>query len=68
LWWLAQTQQALQAALAGHFQALRGGDPAAFRSLLGLCAASGFLHAPGPGHGKALVAGGTPGTRATALR
>lgn len=67
-WWALQQQRAFQAALAGAIQALRAGEPAALASLLGLCAAYGFLHAVGPGHGKLLVAGAAVGTRATALR
>lgn len=67
-WWLAQKQHALQTLLAAHIQALQGGEPRAFWSLIWLCAAYGFLHAAGPGHGKALVAGGAFATTATARR
>jgi ABC-type nickel/cobalt efflux system permease component RcnA len=66
--WLAGQQQALQAALAGRIQALRAGEPAALWSLVALCGGYGFLHALGPGHGKALIAGAAVGTRATPLR
>jgi ABC-type nickel/cobalt efflux system permease component RcnA len=65
-WWVAQAQHRLQDALAGHLQALRAGSPAAFWSLIGLCAAYGFVHALGPGHGKLLVA--AVGSRVTAAR
>lgn len=67
-WWALRQQQAAQAMLAARIQALRAGDPAAFWSLVGLCAGYGFLHALGPGHGKALIAGAAVGTRATARR
>ena len=67
-WWARHQQQAVQALLAARIQALRTGDPAAFWSLIGLCAGYGFLHALGPGHGKALIAAAAAGTRATARR
>ncbi len=67
-WWVAARQRALQDALAGEISALRGGRDAALWGLLALCAAYGFLHALGPGHGKALIAGAAVGTRATARR
>jgi ABC-type nickel/cobalt efflux system permease component RcnA len=66
--WLADQQHALQSTLAAHIRALRAGEPAAFWSLVALCGGYGFLHALGPGHGKALIAGAAVGTRATALR
>ncbi len=53
--WLLSMQAAFQADLA---QALRGvsrGQGAAFWALMGLCLSYGFLHALGPGHGKALL-------------
>lgn len=67
-WWAVAQQRDLQAALAGAITALRDGEPAALWTLLGACAAYGFLHAVGPGHGKALVAGAALGGRATARR
>lgn len=67
-WWARQQQQALQDALAARILALRAGEGAAFWSLVGICGAYGFLHALGPGHGKALIAGAAVGTRATARR
>jgi nickel/cobalt exporter len=67
-WWAFQQQRALQGLLAGELTALRGGERAALWGLIGLCAAYGFLHAVGPGHGKALVAGAAAATRATARR
>jgi ABC-type nickel/cobalt efflux system permease component RcnA len=67
-WWVVQQQHAVQSALAGRIQALRAGEPAALWSLIALCAGYGFLHALGPGHGKALVAGAAVGTGATARR
>jgi ABC-type nickel/cobalt efflux system permease component RcnA len=67
-WWAAQWQHDLQDALAGRIQEIRAGHAAAFWTLLGLCAAYGFLHAVGPGHGKLLVSGAAVGSRATGLR
>jgi ABC-type nickel/cobalt efflux system permease component RcnA len=67
-WWAATQQRELQATLGGHVQAMRAGQSAAFWSLIGLCAAYGFLHAVGPGHGKVLVTGAAIGTRVSALR
>jgi ABC-type nickel/cobalt efflux system permease component RcnA len=67
-WWALQQQRELQAALGTHVQAMRAGQSAAFWSLIGLCAAYGFLHAVGPGHGKVLVTGAAIGTRVSALR
>jgi ABC-type nickel/cobalt efflux system permease component RcnA len=67
-WWAAEQQRAVQGALAGRVQALRAGEGAAFWSLVALAAGYGFLHALGPGHGKALVAGAAAGTRVSATR
>lgn len=67
-WWLQGQQRALQSALAGAISALRADAPAAVWSLVALCGVYGFLHALGPGHGKALIAGAAVGTRATARR
>lgn len=66
--WAAGQQSTLQSALAGDLQALRRGTPAAFWSLILLSFSYGFLHALGPGHGKALIAGAAVGSRATAAR
>lgn len=67
-WWLAGRQRALQDALAGDLAALRAGQGAAIWGIIALCAAYGFLHAVGPGHGKAVIAGAAIGTRTTARR
>ncbi len=67
-WWATTQQRELQATLGTHVQAMRAGQSAAFWSLIGLCAAYGFLHAVGPGHGKVLVTGAAIGTRVSALR
>jgi nickel/cobalt exporter len=67
-WRVAAAQRAAQDALAGELAALRDGDAAARWGLLALCFGYGFLHAVGPGHGKALVAAATLGGRATAAR
>lgn len=67
-WWVAAQQRALQDLLGGQVAALRAGEAGAVWGLVALCGAYGFLHAMGPGHGKALVAGAAVGTRATARR
>lgn len=67
-WWAADRQRALHGALAADLTALREGESTALWGLMALCAAYGFLHALGPGHGKALIAGAAIGTRANARR
>lgn len=58
--WLARNAIALQReaqnALAGAIRALRAGQPGAVTGFLAVCFTHGFLHALGPGHGKAVIA------------
>lgn len=48
-------QRDYQNALARALRALRSGEAGASTTFLGICFAYGFLHAIGPGHGKALL-------------
>lgn len=48
-------QRDYQNALARSLRALRGGEAGAVTAFLGICFTYGFLHALGPGHGKALI-------------
>lgn len=58
--WLAghaiALQREAQNALGAALRALRAGQPGAVTAFLGLCFTHGFLHALGPGHGKAVMA------------
>lgn len=54
--WLLAQQAAFQSGLAQSLRGVHGGQGAAFWGLMGLCLAYGFIHAAGPGHGKALLA------------
>lgn len=67
-WWAQGQQRALQSALGGALARLRAAEPGALWGLIAICAAYGFLHALGPGHGKLLIAGAAAATRATGRR
>ncbi len=50
-----EAQREFQDALGGTLRGIRAGRPGAILPFLGLCFGYGFLHAVGPGHGKAVL-------------
>lgn len=66
--WLLEQQRAFQTGLAVELRGLATGQVAAVWGLIGLCLAYGFLHAAGPGHGKAVLAAYATARRSSALR
>jgi nickel/cobalt transporter (NicO) family protein len=53
--WLLAMQAQFQNDMARQLRGVHAGQSAAFWALMAICASYGFLHAAGPGHGKALV-------------
>lgn len=61
-------QRGFQNQMAEAVRALRTGDPGAFFALLFAAASYGFVHAVGPGHGKALIGGVGLGSSVSSAR
>jgi ABC-type nickel/cobalt efflux system permease component RcnA len=66
--WLLEQQRAFQSTLALELRGLATGQTAAIWGLMAACLAYGFLHAAGPGHGKAVLAAWAAARPASARR
>ncbi len=66
--WLLALQAEFQTDMARHLRGVHAGQSAAFWALMGVCASYGFLHAAGPGHGKALLGAYGVARRVSAAR
>ena len=61
-------QAQFQTDMARQLRGVHAGQSAAFWGLMGLCFGYGFLHAAGPGHGKALLGAYSVARRVTAAK
>jgi nickel/cobalt transporter (NicO) family protein len=66
--WLLALQAQFQTEMAQHLRGVHAGQSAAFWGLMAVCASYGFLHAAGPGHGKALLGAYGMARRVSALK
>jgi nickel/cobalt transporter (NicO) family protein len=66
--WLLAWQAEFQTALARDLRGVHAGQAAAFWALMATCVTYGFVHAAGPGHGKALLGAYGVARRVGALR
>ncbi|WP_209425298.1 hypothetical protein [Pararhodobacter sp. SW119] len=66
--WLLSVQAGFQTEMAQELRGIRAGQSAAFWGLMLVCLSYGFLHAAGPGHGKALLGAYGVARRVSALK
>ena len=66
--WLLALQAEFQTDMARQLRGVHAGQSAAFWGLMAVCLSYGFLHAAGPGHGKALIGAYGVARRLPAMR